>query len=290
VQPSSIPIALSEVPEQSFVREKTGMSPLDEVLGGGIVAGCVVVLGAEPGLGKSSLVMQAMAGLEHRVLYASGEESIGQCAERARRLGAASPKIYIVAETDVDVVTRHALECRAETLVIDSIQTLVCTELGGGAGSPAQVRECSNRLVQFAKSTDTSVWVIGHVTNDGTLAGPKTLKHLVDVVLEMEAGPRFGGNERVLRCPTKNRFGATNVVGHFELTAQGLVARTGAETEEESGDTPPAAVSAGSRIIDDLSRHLQGCAACQDAFASDLSSLCATGAPISRAWWEWIIK
>ncbi len=220
---SMTPIPLSEVPETTFVRDLTDLPPLDHVLGGGLVVGSVVVLGAEPGLGKSSLVMQAVAGLRHRVLYASGEESISQCADRARRIGAAVNKVLIVAETDVDVVLKHARKCRAQTLVVDSIQTLVCNDLGGAAGSPAQVRECTNRLVRFAKDTDTTVLIIGHVTNDGALAGPKTLKHLVDVVLEMEAGGRFEGNERIVRCSVKNRFGPSNLVGCFEITSKGLI-------------------------------------------------------------------
>ncbi len=205
------------------MREKTGLAPFDDVLGGGLVLGSVVVLGAEPGIGKSSVVMQAVAGLGMRCLYSSGEESVPQAAARARRIDADSRHVYIVAETDLDTVLGHAEAIRAEVLVIDSIQTLTCSDLGGSAGSPGQVRECASRLVQFAKATDTIVILIGHVTNDGSLAGPKTLKHLVDVVLELDAGCRRLGAERILRCAGKNRFGAANVLGYLEITREGLV-------------------------------------------------------------------
>lgn len=217
------PVLLSDVPDQVLARDGTGLPPLDVVLGGGLVVGSVVVLGGEPGGGKSSLTMQALAGLGLRALYASGEESIVQAATRARRIGAASNKVWIVAETDIGIVLDHARSVRAQIVAIDSIQTLVCPDLAGGAGSPGQVRECANRLVQFAKATDTSVWIVGHVTNDGALAGPKTLKHLVDVVLDLEAGPDRGGTERILRCTGKNRFGPSNAEGRFELTDTGMV-------------------------------------------------------------------
>lgn len=234
VSHASIPIALSEVPETTFVREKTGMAAVDDVLGGGLVLGSVVVLGAEPGAGKSSMVMQAIDGLRMRCLYASGEESIAQAAERARRIGADSPRVFIVAETDLAMILEHARNVRAEVVVVDSIQTMTCSDLGGSAGSPGQVRECTNRLMQFAKATDTSVWLIGHVTNDGALAGPKTLKHLVDVVLELEVGSRRKGAERIVRCGGKNRFGATNVVGYLEITAEGLVPLAAEDPEDAS--------------------------------------------------------
>ncbi len=238
VPSTSVPIPLSDVPEQSFVREKTGMAPLDEVLGGGLVLGSVIVLGGEPGAGKSSLCMQAVDGLHMRVLIATGEESIAQAAGRARRIGADSSRVFIVAETDLEAVIEHARTVRAEVVVIDSIQTMTYAALGSGPGSTGQVRECTARLVQFAKATDTSVWLIGHVTNDGSLAGPKTLKHLVDVVLELDVGARRKGAERIVRCAGKNRFGATNVTGHFELTAEGLIPLVGEDSYEEAGHMP----------------------------------------------------
>lgn len=220
---TTLPIPISDVPEADHPRDETGIAPLDAVLGGGLVIGSVVVLGAEPGTGKSSLSFQMLSSLGIRCLYATGEETVQQAALNARRVGAASSEVMIVAETDLDTVLKHARDVRARVLAIDSIQTLVATDLDSGPGSPGQVRACANRLVQFAKTTDTTVWIIGHVTNDGVLAGPKTLKHLVDVVLDLEAGAGLGGNERILRSAGKNRFGPTNVVGRFELTPGGLV-------------------------------------------------------------------
>lgn len=230
---SSEPIPISDVPEEDLPRDSTGLAPLDAVLGGGLVVGSAVVLGSEPGAGKSTLTMQTLYGLGLRALYASGEESVPQCAARARRIGAASKKTLIVAETDVDVIIEHARRTRAQIVVVDSIQTAVCSKLGGGPGSPGQVRGATSRLVQFAKSTNTTLWIIGHVTNDGALSGPKTLKHLVDVVLELEVGARFDGNERILRCGAKNRFGAANVVGHFEMGPGGLAAADGDGWDEQ---------------------------------------------------------
>lgn len=230
---SSVPIPISDVPEEDLPRDLTGLAPLDAVLGGGLVVGSAVVLSSEPGAGKSTLTMQVLFGLGLRALYASGEESVPQCAARARRLGAASKKTLIVAETDVDVIIEHARRARAQIVVVDSIQTVVCAKHNGDPGSPSQVKGATSRLVQFAKSTGTTMWIIGHVTNDGALAGPKTLKHLVDVVLELEGGARFNGNERILRCGSKNRFGAANVVGHFEIGPGGLVAADGDGWDEQ---------------------------------------------------------
>ena len=230
---TSMPVPISEVSQTAYNRDTTGLAPLDAVLGGGIVPGSVIVIGGEPGCGKSSLVMQAIAGIQLRCLYTTGEETAEQAAGNARRIGAASNKIYIVAENDLTVVLSHARTVRAQILVVDSIQTLVCADLSSSAGSPGQVRECAVRLVRFAKTTGTSVILVGHVTNDGSLAGPKTLKHLVDVVLELEAGSRPDGAERLLKCAGKNRFGPSNVTGRFELTAEGLTAVDGDGWNEE---------------------------------------------------------
>jgi DNA repair protein RadA/Sms len=215
----TVPVPLSEVPEQALARTPTGLTPLDEVLGGGLVAGCAIVLGGAAGLGKSQLAMQAAAGLRRRALYATGEESIEQAAGRARRIGAASAMVYVVAETDVDTVIGHAEATRAQLLVVDSIQMVACTELAASAGTPNQVRECAARLVRFAKHSDTCVILIGHVTRDGELGGPATLRHVVDVVLELEAG---ADDERIVRA-TKNRFGPTGLSGRLRITGGGLV-------------------------------------------------------------------
>lgn len=223
IVPSSVPVPLSDVAEDELPRDSTGLAPLDAVLGGGLVPGSVISLSGPAGCGKSTLTMQMLAGLNLRALLATGEETIAQASVRARRIGAAPKKVLIVAETDLKSVLVHARKTRAQVLMIDSIQTLVCSDVKSEAGSPAQVRTCTNRLVKFAKETETSVIITVHMTNDDRMAGPSTLKHLVDIVLELELGARFEGNERQLKCIGKNRCGPSNVVGYFELTVDGLV-------------------------------------------------------------------
>ena len=221
--PSSVPVPLSDVSEVELPRDSTGLAPLDAVLGGGLVPGSVVALSGHAGCGKSTLTMQMLYGLNLRALLATGEETIAQASARARRIGAAPKKVLIVAETDLTSVLVHARKTRAQVLMVDSVQTLVCSDVKSAAGSPGQVRECTSRLVKFAKDTETSVIMTVHRTNDDRMAGPSTLRHLVDVVLELDSGARFEGNERVLKCDGKNRCGASNVVGYFELTGDGLV-------------------------------------------------------------------
>jgi len=206
----------------------TGIEPLDRVLGGGLVIGSLVLLGGEPGIGKSTLLAQTLAALPcERVLYATGEESIAQVAARARRVHAADARIQIVAETDLDAVLAHAEELASEVLAIDSIHTLVTHDIASTAGSVAQVRECTARLAAAAKTTGITILVIGHVTKEGALAGPKTLEHLVDAVLQFELGQADAWRE--LRAH-KNRYGSTLEVGSFEMTAEGL---RGAECAED---------------------------------------------------------
>jgi predicted ATP-dependent serine protease len=251
------PILLSEISETTFVRDSTGLPPLDHVLGGGLVVASVVLLASPPGIGKSSLTLQMLVGLKHRCLYVTGEETREQLAATARRIGAVSSRLYVLAERNLTKILAHAHSMRAQTIAIDSIQKMICDDVGGRAGSPGQLKECTARLVDYAKSNDTAVWLIGHVTGDGDIAGPKTIEHDVDVVLELSAtevddpwtklkrlaseqpdlsiaealqiADRLpvevgSGSERILRCPSKNRFGATNVVGRFELTGKGFVA------------------------------------------------------------------
>lgn len=236
---SNEPVLVANVAEESFERTPTGIAPLDAVLGGGIVAGAVILLGGMPGSGKSSVTTQAMAGLGERVLYATGEETIAQAADRTRRIGCVDAKIYMVKETDLDVVLEHSRKVRASVIVIDSIQTLRCATFTAPVGSPTQIKECTARLVDFAKATDVTIWMIGHVTSDGSLAGPTFLKHLVDVVLELENGR---GPQRTLRCPGKNRFGRTTVVGKFMLTDTGLVPVSHYDSSEgpDPGEDPAA--------------------------------------------------
>ena len=209
------------------LRRPIGIGELDRVLGGGLVAGSVVLLGGEPGIGKSTLLLQVAAGVAATgdgVLYATGEESTAQVGLRAARLGlsrgSVGEAVRVVAETGVGRITDLARELRPGLLVVDSVQTVASEELDGPPGSVGQVREATQRLVELAKAEAISVVLVGHVTKDGTLAGPKTLEHLVDVVLSVE-GDRTGGL-RLLRA-TKNRYGSTEEVGVFEMGERGLV-------------------------------------------------------------------
>ena len=215
------PVSIAAVGEHlGGARRASGIGELDRVLGGGLVAGSVVLLGGDPGVGKSTLLVQALAGLagEGGVLYATGEESIAQTAMRARRIGAARDAISIVAETDVEKILAHAKAVRPAILAVDSIQTVYTPLLDSIPGALAQVRECGSRLTQFAKTTGTPTVIVGHVTKDGALAGPKTLEHLVDVVLQLEGD---GGPYRILRAH-KNRFGSTQEIGVFEMRGGGM--------------------------------------------------------------------
>ena len=202
-------------------RLATGIGELDRVLGGGLVAGCLVLLGGDPGIGKSTLLIQALAGLagtRRTVLYATGEESVAQTAMRARRVGAASDRLSVVAETNVERILAHAAAAPPGILAVDSIQTVYTPQLDSIPGSLAQVRECASRLMQYAKTSGVPTILVGHVTKDGGLAGPKTLEHLVDVVLQLEGD---GGPYRILRAH-KNRFGSTQEIGVFEMRGAGM--------------------------------------------------------------------
>lgn len=224
------PISIAEVREVLPTdRGSTRIGELDRVLGGGFVAGSLVLLGGDPGVGKSTLLVQALAGLASTssasaardrsgVLYATGEESVAQTAMRARRVGAGHPRLSIVAETDVERILAHAEKTRPAYLAVDSIQTIYTPLLDSIPGSLAQVRECASRLMQFAKTTGVPTILVGHVTKDGGLAGPKTLEHLVDVVLQLEGD---GGPYRILRAH-KNRFGSTQEIGVFEMRGAGM--------------------------------------------------------------------
>ena len=216
------PIPITDVTEASFVRTSTGLPPLDHVLGGGLVVGSVVLLASPRGIGKSSLSLQMLAGLGHQCLYVSGEETVAQVAATARRINAATSSLHVYVERNPAKIFAHARKMRAKTIVIDSIQKMVCDEVNGRAGSPTQVKECTALFVDFAKTMETTLWIIGHVTGDGTISGPTTIEHDVDVVLELTAGLKLDGSERVIRCLGKNRFGPSELTGSFELTATGL--------------------------------------------------------------------
>jgi DNA repair protein RadA/Sms len=205
-------------------RIATGQEELDRVFGGGVVPGSVTLLGGDPGIGKSTLLLQVAAHVagSHRVLYASGEESVSQVGLRAHRLGLEAAALNCIAETDLQAIITLAGEpddSKVALLVVDSIQTVQSAMVGGTAGGVAQLRECTAELVRFAKSTATAVLIIGHVTKEGMIAGPRLLEHLVDTVLyfESEAGSRY----RIVRA-TKNRFGAVNELGFFAMTEGGL--------------------------------------------------------------------
>ncbi len=218
------PVAIGSVDLSRAPRLETGIADLDRVLGGGLVPGVAILLGGEPGAGKSTLLMQALASLASayphrgRVLYATGEESIDQTAMRAHRLGVGNTLVDIVSETDVDRVLANAYAGPRLALAIDSIQTVRTSDLDAAPGGVSQVRECTDRLVRYAKATGTPLILVGHITKDGALAGPKTLEHAVDVVLTLEGD---GGPYRTLRAH-KNRFGSTQEVGVLEMTAAGM--------------------------------------------------------------------
>src|SRR3989441_2511177 len=215
------PIALGDVPADAEQRLATGIGEFDRVLGGGIVRGSCVLLGGDPGIGKSSLLMQASAALARggTVLYVSGEESAAQVKLRARRFGIAGDGILLLAETDLAAVLEAIQRTRPTFVVVDSIQTMSSDAIGSAAGGVSQLRECTARLLELAKGTDIPIFLVGHVTKEGAVAGPRVLEHIVDAVLYLE-GERFHAF-RILRA-TKNRFGSTDEVGVFEMAESGL--------------------------------------------------------------------
>ena len=215
------PVPLAGGKALDLDRLPSGQGELDRVLGGGIVPGSVTLLGGDPGIGKSTLLLQVAAHVAgaRAVVYASGEESVSQVALRARRLGLTATPLEVLAETDLQSILDQATGRRAALLVVDSIQTVQSAAVTASAGAVSQLRECTAELVRFAKSSTTAVILIGHVTKEGAIAGPRVLEHLVDTVLyfESEAGSRF----RIVRA-TKNRFGAVNELGFFAMTEGGL--------------------------------------------------------------------
>jgi DNA repair protein RadA/Sms len=218
---AAVPLSEGVAAAAGAERLASGMAELDRVLGGGIVPGSVILLGGEPGIGKSTLLLQVAAcvAASRAVTYASGEESVAQVSLRAQRLSLSAAQLALVAETDLAAILAVARERRAALLVVDSIQTVQSGAAGAAAGAVSQLRECTAELVRFAKATGTAVVIVGHVTKEGTIAGPRLLEHLVDAVLYFasEAGSRY----RIVRA-TKNRFGAANELGFFAMTATGL--------------------------------------------------------------------
>lgn len=215
------PQQLSRVADADDPRIATGMSELDRVLGGGLVFGSVTLIGGDPGIGKSTLLLQAGDDLSKATptLYVSGEESLRQISLRARRLGIVGDSLQLVAETRIETIIEHAQSSGSRVLIVDSIQTMFAGHVDSSPGTASQVRETAAALVRFAKSSGVSVLIIGHVTKEGLIAGPRILEHMVDTVLyfESDAGSRF----RMIRA-VKNRFGAANEVGVFAMTEEGL--------------------------------------------------------------------
>lgn len=219
----AVPKPISKVVETETIRMETGIKEFDRVLGGGIVPGALVLLGGTPGIGKSTILLDVglhFAQKNIKTLYVSGEESEEQTALRARRLGRVSDGMYIMTATDLDGILTQAANMQPKVLIIDSIQTMYNSEIDSAAGSVGQVRECTAKLLQFAKTTGIAVLIIGHVTKDGNIAGPRLLEHMVDVVLQFEGDRSY--TFRILRA-LKNRFGTTGESGIFSMEANGLV-------------------------------------------------------------------
>ncbi|HEY9102917.1 DNA repair protein RadA [Chitinimonas sp.] len=213
--------SLLDVETAEAPRTPTGSEELDRVLGGGLVAGAVVLIGGDPGIGKSTLLLQALAhlGRDRRVLYISGEESAQQIALRARRLAVEAGPVRLLAEINMETILATLAAERPEIVVVDSIQTVYSEQLQSAPGSVAQVRECSAQLTRYAKTSGTTVLLVGHVTKDGALAGPRVLEHIVDAVLYFEGDTH--SSFRLIRAQ-KNRFGAVNELGVFAMTEKGL--------------------------------------------------------------------
>jgi len=213
---------LREVTGSSAQRWKTGLDEFDFVLGGGIVPGSMVLIGGEPGIGKSTLLLQVATRLEaggHATLYASGEESPLQIKLRSDRLAESAAEVSLLSETNLETILATSTSVAPAVLVVDSIQTVFTTDLEGAPGNVGQVRECAARLMRYAKESGTTVFVVGHVTKGGGIAGPKTLEHIVDTVLYFEGESTL--DHRVLRA-TKNRFGSVDEIGVFRMSEQGL--------------------------------------------------------------------
>ncbi len=221
VTPLSKPLTLGEISETQGERIATGTSELDRVLGGGIVRGSMVLVGGDPGIGKSTLLLQICESLgdSQSVLYVSGEESLQQIKLRAERLGVNGKNLKLLAETNLDYIVHHAKELCPAVMIVDSIQTVYREEVSSAPGSVAQVREATHFLMRLAKENNIAIFIVGHVTKEGSIAGPRVLEHMVDCVLYFEGDRQQ--SYRILRT-VKNRFGSTNEIGVFEMKDSGL--------------------------------------------------------------------
>lgn len=217
-----MPRRIGDIRADSEERYLTGMGELDRVLGGGIVKGSLILVGGDPGIGKSTLLLQIceQVGRQRKILYVSGEESERQIKIRAQRLGVSSGNLYLIAENDVETILEYIREVEPDVVIIDSIQTMHREDIASAAGSVPQVREATNALMRVAKQSNTAMFIVGHVTKDGALAGPRILEHMVDCVLYFEGDRQM--TFRILRA-VKNRFGSTNEIGVFQMGNEGLV-------------------------------------------------------------------
>ena len=222
IQFNEAPLPIDEIVADEKERMTTGIAEMDRVLGGGIVNGSVTLVGGDPGIGKSTLLLQVVQNLAEKdlkILYISGEESAKQIKLRGRRLGASSKNLFVLVEIDLDSIVKHINEISPKVVVIDSIQTMYSPVLTSAPGSVGQVRESSGRLILLAKKTGIPIFLVGHVTKDGSIAGPKVLEHMVDTVLYFEGDSSHA--YRIIRA-MKNRFGPTNEIGVFEMRNNGL--------------------------------------------------------------------
>lgn len=217
---SSTPVRLSEIEVKEEMRVKMPSSELNRVLGGGLVAGSLTLIGGEPGIGKSTLLLQNILSIRNRrILYVSGEESASQLKLRADRLGKISEDTFILCETNLDNIFTQIENVSPSLIVVDSIQTICSSEIESAAGSVSQVRECAASLLRYAKESGVPVILVGHINKDGAIAGPKVLEHIVDTVLQFEGDRQY--LYRILRS-IKNRFGSTNEIGIYEMAQKGL--------------------------------------------------------------------
>lgn len=218
---NAVPSTINDISTEDEHRYDTGSKELNRVLGGGIVKGSLILLGGDPGIGKSTVLMQICQYLGDtlKILYISGEESKRQLKLRAVRLGVDSPNLFVMTETDVEIICEQIRQIKPDLVMVDSIQTMNLSELSSSPGSVTQVRECTNMLMRTAKSCDIPMFIVGHVNKEGSIAGPKVLEHIVDTVLLFEGDKQMSC--RILRA-IKNRYGSTNEIGVFEMTDKGL--------------------------------------------------------------------
>ena len=218
----TLAMTIGEIPDEAMSRKSSGIDELDRVLGGGVVEGSLILVGGDPGIGKSTLLTQVsanMAGAGEKVLYVSGEESARQIKLRANRLGASGSGFYVLSENDVNAIEEKMQALMPTIMVVDSIQTMYRPDMSSAPGSVSQVRECASQLMRLAKLTGCAVFLVGHVTKEGALAGPRVLEHMVDAVLYFEGDRQH--QYRILRA-VKNRFGSVNELGMFEMATEGM--------------------------------------------------------------------